>query len=243
MGKLTYLLLLANILIFLLVFSMPEPMRVGIFQALSFSSEHTLEIWRWFTSLFLHMSASHLFFNMVGLYFFGKIVEDEVDSKWYMAIYLAAGLLGTLAFSFTSAEPVVGASGAVFGLLGASMLLDPVRRIHMYVFPLPLGIIALTFLFLETMVVYFQPGSQYGNVAHVAHLAGIMTGAVFGFFNNPKQAVKGIIVLGICVLLLMFLAPVFSLITSIGGLVLLILEKVIGFFLYNIAGSLGFLWG
>ena len=242
MGKLTWLLLAANVAVFLLMFSMPEPMRDGVFQALSFSSGTGLEAWRWFTSLFLHISASHLFFNMVGLYFFGKIVEKQVSSRWYLGLYFAAGLLGNLAFSLTSAAPVVGASGAVFGLLGAAMLLDPVRRIHIYLFPLPLGIIAITFLLLETMTVYFQPEAQYGNVANVAHLGGILTGAIFAFFSKPKQATEGVLVLGICVVLLIFLAPVFTLIAAAGRLFLHVVELVTGAVLYSIANSLGFLW-
>ena len=208
----------------------------------SFSSGTGLEIWRWITSMFLHVSASHLFFNMIGLYFFGKVLEKELDNQWFIAVYFVSGLIGTFIFMFTSAAPVVGASGAVFGVMGAAMLLNPIKRIHIYLFPLPLSIIAITFIIVETFVVFFQP-DEFSNVANVAHVAGMLTGSVFAFFNDPKRAGKGVLVLIISLLLLIFLAPFFTIITGVGGFVLGIIDWVIGIVLYNVAGLLGFLWG
>ena len=176
--KMTWYLISANVIIFLLVFSFPEPTREWVFATFSFSSATMFQLWRWFTSLFLHASASHLFFNMLGLFFFGKILEEELSEKreWFPAIYFISGLLGNFVFMFTSIDPVVGASGAVFGIMGAIMLLNPVKKIHLYLFPLPLGIIAITFAIFETMVVYFQPDLAPSNVANIAHVAGLITG-------------------------------------------------------------------
>ena len=75
--KITWSLIAANVIIFLLVFSFPEPTKDWVFQTFSFSGETMLQLWRWFTSLFLHAGASHLFFNMLGLFFFGKILEEK----------------------------------------------------------------------------------------------------------------------------------------------------------------------
>lgn len=238
--KITYALIIINILLFLLVFSMPEEMRNSVFETFAFSSEQAGEIWRWFTSLFLHASASHLFFNMLGLYFFGKILENEVEKQWYLAVFFVGGLIGSFAFMFTSGNPVVGASGSVFALMGAAMLLNPVKRVHFYIFPLPLAFVAIMFLLATTIVVYFQP--ELGGVAHIAHFGGLITGAMFALFYKPKRAMKGLLVLVICGALLLILGPILALITGFGGIMLSVIDLVIGAVLYTIAGLLGFLW-
>lgn len=240
--KWTWTLIILNLAVFLLVFSMPAEMQDWVFLTFSFSGDSMLEVWRWFTSLFLHASASHLFFNMLGLYFFGKILEHEVKGHWLLAIYFVAGLLGNLAFMLTNANMVVGASGAMFGVMGAAMLLNPIKRIHLYIFPLPLGIIAIMFALFETMVVYFNP-DEFANVANVAHMAGLLTGALFGFFYSPKRAAEGVVVLLICAVLILVLGSFLAIITGIGAFILQFLDMIIGFFLYNISYLIGlFLW-
>jgi len=242
MGKFTWGLIIVNVMVFLLVFSLPTELFDFVFELFSFSWEGKLDIWRWFTSLFLHASASHLFFNMVGLYFFGKILEEEdMSGKWFFSIYFITGLVGNFVFMLASPYPVVGASGAVFGLLGTAMLINPLKRVHLYMFPLPLGIIAITFIVFETLIVYFQP-EEFANVANAAHIGGLLMGGLFAFIYEPKKAIMGVLVLVICVALLVFLGPVFSLMTGIGNLVLQVLDAVTGFFLYGTARLIGYLW-
>ena len=237
----TWLLIFINVIIFVLVFSMPQAMMDWVFQAFSFSGPTSLEVWRWFTSLFLHVSASHLFFNMIGLYFFGKIFEEEVNKAWFLSTYFVSGLIGTFVFMMTSVSPVVGASGCVFGVMGIAMLLNPVKRIRLYLFPLPVGIIAIIFLIVETMVVYFQP-QEVSGVANIAHLGGVMTGTIFAFFYDWRRSTKGLLVLLVCIILLVVLAPIFGLITGLAAIVLGIIEAIVGFFLYGIANALSFIW-
>jgi membrane associated rhomboid family serine protease len=220
---------------------MPQELMDQAFSLLSFSWATKFEVWRWVTSLFLHASASHLFFNMLGLYFFGKDLEENSNKARFLSVYFAAGLLGNFVFMFTSSSLVVGASGCVFGLLGAAMLLNPAKRIHFYVFPLPLGVVAVAFILIESLLASAGATAVTG-IAHVAHLAGIATGAVFAFFFDPRQSAKGALVLLLCLALLIFLGPFFSLITGIGALILQVIDAVIGFFLYNIARLLSFIW-
>jgi membrane associated rhomboid family serine protease len=241
MGRLTWMLIIANLIVFELAFSLPGPQQDFVFQLLSFSQGTAFEPWRWLTSLFMHASASHLFFNMLGLYFFGKILEEEVSGRWFLAIFFASGLLGNLAFMFTGTLPVVGASGAMFGVMGAAMLLNPLKRVYMYVFPLPLGIVAVSFVILETLVVYFQP-AQFSNIAHVSHVAGMVAGSLYALFYETRRALKGALVLVVCLLLLIFLSPIFGLITGIGSIILQGLDFMIGLALYNLAGLIGLLW-
>ena len=129
------------------------------------------------------------------------------------------------------------------GGLGAAMLLNPLKKVHIYVFPLPLGIVSVMFVIMETFVVYFQP-ADFANIATVAHIGGIMAGAIFAFFFDAKKSMKGLAVLIVCGLLLIFLGPVFGMVAAIGSLILNFLEAIIGFFLYGLAKVLGlFLWG
>ena len=241
---LTWGLILVNVAIFIVVFSFPNIELV--FESLSFSWETSGEVWRWFTSLFLHASASHLFFNMLGLFFFGKVLEKEVKGQWFIAIYFISGLMGSFVYMFTSMAPVVGASGCVFGVMGAAMLLNPIKRIHFYIFPLPLGVVAIAFVIFETMAVYYMPEAMAevtDNVAHIAHIGGAMTGGLFAMFNDVRRSMKGVLVLGVSLFLLMILAPVFALIAGIAGIILGIIDMVVGFLLYVAAGLLSRLWG
>jgi membrane associated rhomboid family serine protease len=241
---LTWSLIIANVVIFILVFSLPN--IEAAFQAFSFSWDTKLEAWRWFTSLFLHASASHLFFNMIGLFFFGKVLEKEVNRQWFLAVYFISGLMGNFVYMFTDTIPVVGASGCVFGVMGASMLLNPIKRIHLYIFPLPLGIVAIAFVIFETMAVYYMPEQMTevtANVANVAHLGGVMTGGLFAFFNDFKRSMKGVLVLGTSILLLIVLAPVFALIAGFASVILGVVDMVVGFVLYTLSRMLSVLWG
>lgn len=241
--SLTWGLIIANIAVFILVFSLPN--IEAVFNALSFSWDTKLDVWRWFTSLFLHASASHLFFNMLGMFFFGKVLEKEVNRQWFLVVYFFSGLMGNFIYMFTNTMPVVGASGCVFGVMGAAMLLNPIKRIHLYIFPLPLGVVAIAFVIFETLAVYYMPEQMSeitSNVANVAHLAGVMTGGMFAFFNNFRRSMKGVLVLGFCVILIIILAPVFALIAGFASIILGVVDMVVGFFLYIASGLLSRLW-
>lgn len=240
--KLTWALIIANIVIFELVFSLPQTQIEDMINLLSFSFDTKFEIWRWFTSMFMHASASHLFLNMLGVYFFGKILEKEVKAQWFVAIYFASGLMGNLVFMFTSLNPVIGASGAMFGIMGAVMLLNPIKKTHLYVFPLPAGLVAILFAIVEAILLSVQP--SFDNVAHIAHIGGLLTGAIFAFFFSPKTAAKGIIFVIFAILIIIILGPIFGIITGIGGFILQIVDTVVGFVLYGIANVIGaILWG
>ena len=238
--RITLMLILLNVIIFLIIFSMPEAMLNAVFETFSLSQAHAIEVWRWFTSLFLHAGPSHLFFNMLTLYFFGKMLEKELDPKWFLSIYFMGGLLGSALFILTSASAVVGASGCVFSIIGAAMLLNPLRRIHLYIFPLPLGIVAMIFVLIETIIVHFQ--QDFGNIAHVAHLGGLITGTIFAFFSEPKRAAKGTLALVACFALIIIFWPILELITTFGGIALGFMDAVIGFFLYGIASLISPIW-
>lgn len=240
----TKLLILANVIVFLLVFSLgaDSDAFAGVFGSFAFSRGAMIQLWRWVTSLFLHASASHLFFNMLGLYFFGRVLENKVKSQWFIAVYFAAGLIGNFAFAFTSAEAAVGASGAIFGVMGAAMLLYPGELINIYILPLPLSIVAISFVIVETFVIAYQP-QEFSRIATVAHIGGLITGSIFAFFLDFRKSMKGVFLLGISIVLLVFLGPVFGFIEAVGRFVWNIVDFLVGIMLYGLANALGAVWG
>lgn len=241
MGRLTWALIILNVIVFELVFSMPEALLKQTFDLFAFSSPHLIEVWRIITSLFLHASASHLFFNMLGLYFFGKVLEGEVKPKKFLLIYFLSGIAGNLVYGFTSSTMVVGASGCVFGLMGFAMLMKPKKMINFYVFPLPLGVIAILYAVVETLLVYF--GEFASGVAHVAHVAGLVVGVLFAFRIDKKRAGKGLLWLIAFFAILILLGPILGLIIGVGNLILGAFDFVVGIVLYGLANLIGFvLW-
>ena len=81
--------------------------------------------WRLITSAFLHASIIHIGFNMLALWWFGRPVEEYLGSGRFLGLYLVSGLAGAAgALVVTPLSPTVGASGAIFGVLGAMMILE-----------------------------------------------------------------------------------------------------------------------
>jgi membrane associated rhomboid family serine protease len=106
------------------------------------------EWWRLVTAAFLHYGPVHLILNMVALYWFGSLLEKRIGSGRYLLLYLVSGLAGSagsLLWSNGFQTPTVGASGAIFGILGAGLVLERQRD---YVFGgSALGVIVINFVF------------------------------------------------------------------------------------------------
>ncbi len=84
------------------------------------------EYWRFITPMFVHIGFIHLFFNSMGIYYVGYQIELILGARWFVAVYLLAGIVGNLASCLFSLTPSAGASGALFGLLGAGFRLERV---------------------------------------------------------------------------------------------------------------------
>ncbi len=238
-NRLTWSLIAANVLVFELIFSMPEAMFNQAFDLLSFTGWQSLELWRWVTSMFLHANASHLFFNMLALYFFGRVLEEEVSTKQWLGIYFISGLAGNLAYGLTSSAPAVGASGCIFGILGAAMLLKPKELIRIYIFPLPLGFIAILYILTQAALAAI-PVADVG-IAYMAHIGGLVAGSALMFLYSPKKAGRGILWMIACLFILLILAPIIGLIIVFGEIILSVIDFAVGAVLYTVA-NLVFSW-
>jgi len=136
-----------------------------------------LEIWRLFTSLFLHGDAMHLFSNMIALLLFGTYVELNFSKFEFLLIYFISGLIGNLFSLFLLPLNVIslGASGAIFGLIGTTLSLVIVER------DTPLIMLGLFYVF-YFLVSSFSPGINY-----FAHIFGLLGGFLIGFAFKRKK--------------------------------------------------------
>lgn len=143
--------------------------------------EH-LMFWQPITYMFVHGGVLHILLNLMGLFFFGPEIERALGSGKFLALYLACGILGGLGWLLLAGgrEVCIGASGAVFGVLGAFAGLHPHRPITLLVFfVLPVTLSARTMaigLGLINLLMILRGG---GGVAYAAHLAGGLAGYLY----------------------------------------------------------------
>jgi hypothetical protein len=141
--------------------------------------------WTFITSIFLHADIAHLFFNMFALFMFGLYLEARVSKKEYLLLFFSAGFLGNIAYLLTSpsaSRPAVGASGAIYGILGTLAILYPSLIVYVGYAPMPMIIAAIFWAILEFLGM-FTPS----NIAHQSHLAGLIVGVLYGFYLRKHK--------------------------------------------------------
>ncbi len=159
------------------------PLGPGLACEVGAPAPHTV-----FTSMFLHGSWFHLLGNMWFLWIFGNNVEDSMGRGRFVAFYLLCGVLaavGHVALQPGSAIPMVGASGAISGVMGAYLVLYPRVRVHMLLFIVifittftgPAYLMLFYWLFLQVLGGATAIGAEGGGVAFAAHLGGFVAGA------------------------------------------------------------------
>jgi membrane associated rhomboid family serine protease len=159
-----------------------------------------VEFWRLIGFQFLHAGPMHLLFNMIGLYFFGPMVERYLGSKRYLAFYLLCGICGALMYtllnlggfvaSMVASEsvripgllfnspftPLIGASAGVFGVLMAGAFLAPRATVLLFfILPMQLRTLAYALVALALFSVIFGGGNAGGEAGHLG-------GAIAGFY-------------------------------------------------------------
>ena len=139
------------------------------------------EAWRLLFSMFLHSGIVHLGFNMLSLYFLGAFVEQAFGRGRFLALYLLSGISGGLAYLYFGGfnVPAVGASGAIFGLLGGVLGYALRRGTFSWQNPLIRQLLILLALNLYL-------GFSIANVSNTAHLGGLAGGFVFGWLVAPS---------------------------------------------------------
>lgn len=142
--------------------------------------------WTLVTHIFLHGNMGHLFFNMLFLFFFGPVLERRVGSDKFLFIFLFCGLLGGLGHVLTSPDSaVLGASGALYGVLGTLVILEPDMLIFVYF--LPMKITHAVVLLAAFDILMSGSGDM---IAHTAHLSGLLGGLLIGRYLKQGSVKK-----------------------------------------------------
>ena len=135
--------------------------------------------WTLVTHLFLHSTRrfDHLLINMFVFFFFAPTLERKIGSSKFLLIFFLAGIFAGVGWSLTSANPALGASGAVCGIFATLAVLMP--RMKVYIFPLPIPIEIWIVVILFALYDFFMIGSG-DMIAHTAHLSGLFFGLLAG---------------------------------------------------------------
>ncbi len=144
-------------------------------------------VWQLLTFQFLHADEIHLFFNLIAIFFFGRPMEEHLGRGRFLALYLAAGVVGGLCqVAFAPLWPtyfggsVVGASAGAFGLIAAFATLFPDRTLTLLIFfVLPVNMRARTLIWISVGLAVLGLLSPGGRMADAAHLGGILAGFLF----------------------------------------------------------------
>ena len=176
--------LIANIFAFFLQYTAPALMDIFVFVP----RYVLVRPWSIVTYMFLHAGFGHIFWNMLGLFFFGPRVEERIGPRRFAQLYFISGISGALlSFIFAPYAGVVGASAAVFGVMLGFATFWPRDQIMIW------GIIPIEARWLVIITtaisIWSGFGGSGGNVAHFAHLGGYAGAYVFLRLIDPARRV------------------------------------------------------
>jgi membrane associated rhomboid family serine protease len=194
----TALIILANVFVFLLELQSGEPFLVqwSVIPADIAAGHHWVTV---FTAMFLHGSWSHIVGNMVFLWAFGPEIEDAMGPWRFGVFYLLGGLAATMAqvaASPGSTVPNLGASGAIAAVMGAFLVTYPRDRIRalliIFIFVrvtfVPAALLIGLWFLTQLLSVGAVAPTETGGIAYLAHIGGLVFGAVAGrWFEDPRR--------------------------------------------------------
>lgn len=181
--------IIINVVVFLLLSFSPANIQnmmllhdfpSGYFQPFQFVS-----------TMFTHISPSHIFFNMLTLFFFGPLVENRLGTKKTFIAYMSGGLIASIAFflffSFVAPQQfsLLGASGAVFTIITLAALYYPNMKAGILFLPFQIPLKYLAMIFIAIDLFSFGSGANTG-IAHLAHLGGAAVGFVLYYIWEKR---------------------------------------------------------
>lgn len=207
--SITTWLIIVNVIVFIIVFSLigilGEEFAEKIFSliALQPNAFFVGQAWQLLTSMFMHGNFTHLFVNMLSLFFIGNFIEKLVGRKRFFWLYMISGLFAGIFFVFLAyflgttelgmrvfGSPeifAVGASGAIFALAGLLAVLTPKLRVYvMFIIPMQM------WFAMVVLLGGFWLASIWGNlpIGNTAHLGGLLVGVGYGFYLRKKYPEK-----------------------------------------------------
>lgn len=190
--SITSIIIFINVILFFIVYFFNNSLinYVALNPSLVISGKY---LWTFLTSMFMHGNFSHLFMNMLSLFFIGGFIETIIGKKRFLWFYLLSGIFSgiffvVLSFFFGSNLNIlaVGASGAIFGLGGLLAVLIPKLPVLVFfIIPMPMWV-AMIFM-LGILWIISWTGVPIGNLAH---LGGLIIGVIYGFYLKNKYKNK-----------------------------------------------------
>ena len=146
------------------------------------SSKAAARPWTLATAIFLHADILHLGYNMIALVMFGLVLEGIIGSRKFLVLFMASGIFASF-ISLFFYEAALGASGAIFGVIGTLAVLRPKMPVFAMGVPMPMFVAAGVWALID-MAGTFAPS----GVANIAHLAGLGLGIAIGFGMKQYRA-------------------------------------------------------
>lgn len=193
----TAVLILINVVLFVL-FSLLISLEIINISFIAIKPSNIVQgkyLWTFITSMFMHGGFIHLFVNMFSLFFVGSLVQRILGAKRYLYFYLLAGLfaglifvLGSLIYASDFNAFAVGASGALFGLVGLLVLLTPNLPVFVMFIPIP---IKMKYAGPGLLIVLWLISSLANiPVGNTAHFGGLIAGLIYGIYLKSKYKRK-----------------------------------------------------
>jgi uncharacterized protein len=152
---------------------------------LALNPEYLMERpWTLITHMFVHANFDHLFWNMLFLFFFGVELERRVGETRFLEIYMLSGLAAAFGQMAVSTGTLLGASGALYGVMGCLAIIAPeIRVLLFFIIPLKIQYAVVLFFIMDFLMM-----GTGDSIAHAAHLTGLLVGLAFGYMmrNRPQ---------------------------------------------------------
>jgi uncharacterized protein len=167
------------ILVFILQILIPKFTDFFVLDQQSF-----VQPWRFISAVFLHGGLAHLAFNGFALALFGSILESLIGSRRFLAVFFITGILANL-ISVNFYGSSLGASGAIFGVIGALVIIRPLMMVWAFGLPMPMILAGFLWAVGDVIGIFYRDvGSNVGNIAH---LSGMFFGLVLGYLYRARR--------------------------------------------------------
>jgi membrane associated rhomboid family serine protease len=173
------------VFIFILQLAYPPLTSLFIFDPTRALSEP----WLFITSIFLHGGLLHLFFNGYALVVFGSVLERRLDTNAYLILFFLSGIAGSILYLLTvllgiaPPIPALGASGAIYGILGAVSVFAPNMIVYVWYLPMRMREAAIFWIILEFIGTF----NTASGIASAAHLGGLLFGLAYANYIKRKE--------------------------------------------------------
>ncbi len=137
--------------------------------------------WRFLTAIFLHGNIVHLLYNIFALALFGSILEQLIGANKFLRIFLISGILANL-ISINFYPNSLGASGAIFGIIGALVVIRPWMFVWAFGLPMPMLIAGILWAIGDVIGIFVPDG-----IGNIAHLSGMFFGLIFGLLYKERR--------------------------------------------------------